>query len=86
MYTYSKTAMFKKDESVVLRIVYPYDCCENDHIHEFIELVYTISGTAQHKIDDKVYEAMKKKWEDEMNGDGKGTYTELAFSQGSKKE
>lgn len=57
MYTYSKTAMFKKDESVVLRIVYPYDCCENDHIHEFIELVYTISGTAQHKIDDKVYEA-----------------------------
>ena len=38
------------------------------------------------EVDDKVYEVMKKKWEDEMNGDGKGTYTELAFSQGSKKE
>jgi len=38
------------------------------------------------EIDDKIYELMKKKWEDEFNGAEEGSYTEQAFSQGSKKE
>ncbi len=57
MFTYSKSAMFKHDESVVLRVAGWHDYYENEHVHEFVELVYTMSGTIQHRIDDKVYEA-----------------------------
>lgn len=38
------------------------------------------------EIDDKVYEILKKKWDDEFNGNGENTYMKKAFSQGSKEE
>ena len=38
------------------------------------------------EIDDKVYEMMKKKWEDECNSNDENSYTNVAFSQGSKKK
>lgn len=57
MYTYSKNTMFKKNESVNLWTINQPSYCENDHIHDFLELVYTISGTVHHNIDGKTYEA-----------------------------
>lgn len=57
MYTYSKKNLFSKDETVNLWVINEADYCETDHIHDFLELVYTVSGTIIHKIDGKTYKA-----------------------------
>lgn len=57
MYTYSKSTIFSKDETVNLWTSVEHDFQEKEHIHDFLELVYTISGDITHKIDGKIYQA-----------------------------
>lgn len=57
MYIYSKKDFFKSDESVHLWMIKQPNDSSSEHIHDFLELVYTISGTITHKIDGQSYEA-----------------------------
>lgn len=57
MYIYSKKDFFNSDESVHLWTLNEPNDSVNEHIHDFLELVYTISGTIHHKIDGQSYEA-----------------------------
>ncbi len=57
MYLYSKKDYFKSDESVHLSTIKLPDDSANEHIHDFLELVYTISGTVNHRIDGQSYNA-----------------------------
>ena len=57
MRLYSKKDYFKSDESVILWTLNQENCANSEHIHDFLELVYTISGTVNHKIDGQTYEA-----------------------------
>ena len=55
MYLYSKKDYFKNDESVHLGTISQEYDSQDEHIHDFLELVYTISGTVNHKIDGQTY-------------------------------
>jgi len=55
MYQYLKKSFFSKDETVNLWTISDPNYIDGNHIHEFLELVYTISGTVIHKIDEKEY-------------------------------
>lgn len=57
MYLYSKKDYFKNDESVHLDVINQEHDSQNEHVHDFLELVYTISGTVSHKIDGQSYVA-----------------------------
>jgi len=57
MFMYSKSNFFVNDENVTLWVLNEVDYCEDKHMHDFLELVYTISGTIIHTIDGKTYEA-----------------------------
>lgn len=57
MRTYLKSNFFSKGENVDLWSVSETACTEEDHMHEFLELIYTISGNVMHKIDGKIYTA-----------------------------
>lgn len=54
MYFITKTDNISDSESITLR-THNHTGKFEDHTHEFIELVYTNSGNATHKIDDTVY-------------------------------
>ncbi|MBQ7574424.1 MAG: helix-turn-helix transcriptional regulator [Clostridia bacterium] len=57
MYLYSKNDLFESNESVSLKIInLPHDSC-SEHIHDYLELVYTKSGTIKHKVDGHPYNA-----------------------------
>ena len=55
MYLYSKKDYFKNDESVHLGTISQEYDSQDEHVHDFLELVYTISGTVNHKIDGQTY-------------------------------
>jgi len=57
MYEYLKQNFFSKDETVRLWSISDPNYTEDNHIHDFLELVYTISGTVIHKIDERKYTA-----------------------------
>lgn len=57
MYTYSKSNAFSKNHTVKTWVINEPGYNEDEHIHDFLELVYTISGNVTHKIDGKIYEA-----------------------------
>lgn len=54
MYLITKTANISESESITLR-THEHVGGFEDHIHDFIELVYIHSGNAVHKIDDTIY-------------------------------
>lgn len=58
MYLYSRKTFFNNDESVHLWTIKQVDS-RSEHTHDFLELVYTISGTVIHKIDGQPYEATR---------------------------
>lgn len=57
MHLYSNKDYFKSDESVNLWTVNQQHGSDSEHVHDFLELVYTVSGTVNHKIDGQSYEA-----------------------------
>lgn len=57
MRTYLKSSFFANGENVDIWSSSPTDYSEGEHIHDFLELVYTISGTSVHKVDGKIYTA-----------------------------
>ena len=57
MYQYLKKTFFSNDETVILWPISDYNYVHENHMHEFLEIVYTISGTVIHKIDEKEYTA-----------------------------
>lgn len=58
MRTYLKSNFFSRGESVDLWYISETDCNEEEHMHEFLELIYTVSGKLTHRIDGKAYTAV----------------------------
>lgn len=54
-----KNEYFKKDEDIFIHLSDNLDFNDVIHRHNFIELVYVISGTAVHKIEDTSYTVKK---------------------------
>ncbi len=57
MYTYSKNNLFSKNENVTLWSISHPNYSKSEHIHDFLELVYTVSGTVEHIVDGNTYTA-----------------------------
>ena len=58
MYKFLKNEFFKKNDkndTVNLWIIDEENYSEKEHIHDFLEIVYTISGSFTHKINNTTY-------------------------------
>lgn len=57
MRIFSSSELFGENETVRTWAIEIENYCEKEHIHEFLELVYTYSGSVHHKIDGISYTA-----------------------------
>ncbi len=57
MFFYKKNDLFKSNESVHMDSVKEPSDFNDEHIHDFLELVYTRFGTINHKVDGYTYKA-----------------------------